>query len=66
MPPSLFSKTGAGPPQDSNANAVIVTAAVIQHDDRAAARFEDAMNLAHGRRGVRRVVQDAVRINQIE
>src|SRR5687767_7969970 len=39
---------------------------MIQHDDRAPAGLQHTMNFAHRRLDVRRVMQNAVRVNQIK
>src|SRR5258708_18675111 len=52
--------------QDANADAIVITAPMIQHDYGPAARLQHAMNFCDRARSVGRVMQNAVRINSIE
>src|SRR5712692_5330639 len=67
-PDSAFALQKARPrtSEHANADAIVVAATMIQHYARAASGFQHPMNLAYGARRVRRVVQDAVRVNEIE
>src|SRR5215204_851691 len=59
-------QTRARAPEQADVDAVVVGVAVVKHHDRPPARREHAMHLAYGRARVRRVVQHAVRVDEVE
>src|SRR5581483_5092645 len=61
---SQYSCTGAT--QDANPNLIVVTAAMIEHDDRAAAGLQHSMDFAQRCLDVWRVMQHAMRIDHVE
>src|SRR5579885_1738070 len=61
-----FQKPRADPSQHADVDAVVVRVAVVEHDDGAASGPEHAPNLPDGGPRVRRVVQNAVRVNYVE
>jgi hypothetical protein len=53
-------------PEQANVNAVVVRVSMIEHHDGSSAGAQHAMNFAHRTHSVRRVMQYAVRINEVE
>src|SRR6266849_8339175 len=56
----------AGSTQQGNVYAIVIRIAMVQHYDRAPTRTQYTMNFANGFCGIRRVVQHAVRIDQVK
>src|SRR6266550_1629244 len=56
----------AGSTQQGNVYAIVVRIAMVQHYDRVPIRPQYAMNFANSFCGIRRVMQYAVRIDQVK
>src|SRR5215208_2949601 len=56
----------AGAAKDRNINAVVVRVAMVEHDNRLAARAKNAVDFAHCCGCIRRVMKYAVRVNNVE